>query len=105
MVTKKEFIWFVESVKREDKFLDDCYNLKIDLSESPIVDEYENLFKMIEKIWFTDDGIELVEWWLFEDIEDKKLYSAKDNSVIADVNKVEDLYDFMVSEKEDYLKD
>ena len=38
---------------------------------------------------------DMLEWWLYEDVE-KIIYNS-DNTVFADVTKLEDLYDYMVS--------
>jgi len=38
---------------------------------------------------------DILEWWLYEDVE-KIIYNL-DNTVFADVTKIEDLYDYMTN--------
>ena len=38
---------------------------------------------------------DILEWWLYEDVE-KIIYNL-DNTVFADVTKLEDLYDYLVN--------
>jgi len=38
---------------------------------------------------------DMLEWWLYEDVE-KIIYNL-DNTVFADVTKIEDLYDYMTN--------
>jgi hypothetical protein len=56
---------------------------------------------------FGEDGLDLISWWLYEDV-DHKIYESDDNApewfwsdekidrkVIADLNNIDDLYDYL----------
>ena len=53
--------------------------------------------EMIDMIEESLSYKDILEWWLFEDVE-KKIYDSNGNE-IADVTKLEDLYDYMVNNK------
>ena len=38
---------------------------------------------------------DLITWWLYEDV-DHKLYSVKTDEVLADLNKIEDLVEYII---------
>lgn len=51
--------------------------------------------EMIDMIEENLDHKDMLEWWLYEDVE-KIIYNS-DNTVFADVTKIEDLYDYMTN--------
>ena len=51
--------------------------------------------EMIDMIEENLDHKDMLEWWLYEDVE-KIIYNL-DNTVFADVTKIEDLYDYMTN--------
>lgn len=102
MITKNLFIRLLESVKSFSNTVDTLYNnYHIDLAYSPFCDSFYDLVNLIYTMAFTDAGKDLVDWWLFEDVE-KYIYF--NGEVIDDLTKAEDLYDYMVKDAEIYLK-
>lgn len=60
---------------------------------------------------FTENGRDLIYWWLFEDVDhiiwqtvDPDLFHGK-SEIEYNVNNIEDLYDYLVKFKKDYIKD
>lgn len=61
----------------------------IDIFDSPLSSTADVIFDTWLNDHFTEEGVELVYWWIFEDV-DKLLYDDKDNSI-----NVEDIEEFV----------
>lgn len=95
MIEVAEFEEIVIAYKEYCDRLEKLEDLGVDLYEGPITAISDLLFdKWVDKIT-TDEGGELVYWWIFDDVE-KKFYDKEGN--VTDV--VEDIRDFY-----NYLKD
>ena len=46
---------------------------------------------------FGDEGFDLISWWMYEEV-DHVLYEAgsEREKVIADLNNIDDLYDYLI---------
>lgn len=95
MIEVTEFKEIVIAYKEYCDRLEKLEDLGIDLYDGPITAMSDLLFdKWVNKI-ATDEGQDLVYWWIFDDVE-KKIYDKEGN--VTDV--VEDIIDFY-----NYLKD
>lgn len=95
MIEVAEFEEIVIAYKEYCDRLRKLEDLGVDLFESPITTISDLLFdKWVDKVT-TDEGGELVYWWIFDDVE-KKFYDEEGNVT----NIVEDIIDFY-----NYLKD
>ena len=74
----------------------------------------ENVFELFDlfiKSHFTDEGISLIYWWMYEDVE-KIIYETKEvdlfnrtpENIEIDVKSQEDLWNYMYKNKEIYFK-
>lgn len=86
---------FVDTLLKYQNFLnvsDQLMDLGIDLTEGPVTMAIDTLLdSWIDSI--TDEaGSDLIYWWLFEDVE-KKIY--EDDKVVATLDTVENLYNYM----------
>lgn len=51
---------------------------------------------------FTASGVDLIEWWLYEDVENKEIYE-KDGPTYT-LNTAEELWNYLIKYKMDYFK-
>ena len=59
---------------------------------------------------FTDDGQDLVSWWLFEDVDKviyektkPDLFDSNEGEIEISVKTLDELWDYMFKHKEDYF--
>jgi hypothetical protein len=86
---------FVETLLKYQNFLDvsdRLMDLGIDLAEGPITEAIDTLLDSWIDSITGEAGSDLIYWWLFEDVT-KEIY--KDDKVVATLDTVEDLYDYM----------
>lgn len=117
MITKKEFVDFINSyqafVKDIEKIEEVISGKKYGLNLFEC-SWYESVGRMLDiflETHFTELGCDNIYWWLFEDVDHiitqtltPNLFEGK-SEIEYDVNKVEDLYDYLVKFKKDYIKD
>lgn len=65
-MNKEGFIKLIENALDYSKELDKWYNFGIDLFELPISELSWNFFNITIEEVFTDDGVDWINWWLFE---------------------------------------
>lgn len=99
-MNKENFIKGLKSYKNYVDHLDALEELGVDLCEGPISDAIDNIFDLWCNEFLNEEGVDLVYWWLFEDVT-KEIY--KDDKVIAILDTVEDLYNYM--EENNYFHD
>jgi hypothetical protein len=86
---------FVETLLKYQNFLDisdRLMDLGIDLAEGPITEAIDTLLDSWIDSITGEAGSDLIYWWLFEDVT-KEIY--EDDKVVATLDTVEDLYDYM----------
>jgi len=99
MITKGEFVKIIEN----DRTYHDIIN-KIDkecgisFHESSLDNCYNYLFDLVLEQYFNEDGIDLIYWWLYEDVD--KTITSEDGSKI-ELNSARDLYDYLVNATEE----
>ena len=102
-MTKELFIKIMNNIEKEKKRRDKISSVL----EEDIIDGWavfketyadKNVKLLLEDI-FTKEGFEIIEWWLFEDVE--KVITYKEDNKEINVEDVSDLYDFL---DENYLK-
>lgn len=96
-MTKEQFIKQIESMQEFNRVIDVLYdNLNIDLVESSLFSIPARMFDDFIEIVCTDEGSDLVFWWMYEDV-DKALYETlKDESENKiSLETIDELYDFM----------
>ena len=115
MITKEEFIKFITEYKNFEEAIDRIdkavsgRNWGLNLFEC---DWYNSVGIMLDTFLdshFTNDGYDLVTWWLFEDVDHiitqtvtSDLFNEK-SEIEYNVNDIEDLWNYMVKYKNDYF--
>lgn len=81
----------VETYKKSVDFLEESSNFGIDLYETPVCLAADAAFDCWLKAILNDEGVDIVYWWLFEDV-DKVLIYANEEIVVEDL---ENLYKYL----------
>lgn len=91
---KNLFVNGLNTYIKSIEFLEALDDIGLNLYESPLSTSNDSLFDIWINTFVTQDGSDLIYWWLFEDV-DKVIY--KDDKVVATLETVEDLFDYMLS--------
>jgi len=110
MMTKERFKDLVYMMLEHNELYDKLYDLGIDTINCKYLETADIIFSELMKTEFGEEGLDLISWWMYEDV-DHKIYAAGDGEdrdwffkdekpnrdVIADLNDIEDLYDYLTS--------
>lgn len=69
MITLEEWQKLVNLKNNAEEFVDNLYKVHLDLTESPLYNSYGWLLDMVVKSYTKPDFIDLVNWWLYEDVD------------------------------------
>ena len=100
MMTKERFKDLVYQMLEHNEFYDKLYKLGIDVINCKYLDTAGVFFDELMKKEFGEDGLDLISWWMYEDV-DHKIYAANQEEemlhgeVIADLNNIDDLYTYL----------
>ena len=117
MITKDEFIQFIESyqefdsaVERISKAIVGKHSWSIDLFESDWFMAVGKMLDIFLKSHFTDDGVDMITWWMFEDV-DHIVWQQVEPTLFDDTEEIkynlktiDDLWDYLMEYKENYVK-
>lgn len=105
---RKEFIEAIEKIKEHDAIASKLFELGIDILDCKDYELPNYFFGLWIKDNFGDEGLELVDWWLYEDVK-KVLYKEGtcskdwyykdeecDGEIEADLTEIDDLYDYLL---------
>lgn len=84
--------------KDTEKIINSLQDLNIDLVESPLYYNFGMLFDTFIITHFTEEGSDLIFWWMFESVP-KVIY---DGETEVDVESIEDLWKYL--ELNNYIK-
>ena len=71
----------------------------IRLIDSDLITDSYNIFDAAIALSFTEEGQDLVFWWLYEDVP--KIIYIEETKI--DVENIEDLWNYMMDDKETYF--
>lgn len=117
MITKEEFVKYIslyqkfnESVERLERSITGRNDMYF-IYETDWCEAVGKMLDIFLESHFTEDGQDLITWWLFEDVEhiieqtvDPDLFHGK-SEIEYNVEEIWDLWDYMVKYKKDYFKD
>lgn len=98
MMTKERFKDLVYMMLEHNELYDKLYDLGIDTINCKYLETADIIFSELMKTEFGEEGLDLISWWMYEDV-DHKLYEpgSEGKKIIADLNDIEDLYDYLTS--------
>ena len=115
MITKEQFLEFVhqyqafnDAIGRIETALSGRHN-GCNLYDSDWYNSVGLMLDIFLESHFTDDGQDLVNWWLFEDVDHiitQKIFPdffTERSEIEYDVNELEDLWNYLIKYKEDYI--
>jgi len=117
MIDKKLFIEYIEQYQRFDKAFERIEEALMgkkyssNLFESDWVESVGGMLDIFLKSHFTEEGCDLINWWLFEDV-DKVIYEKNSQLDFFDefkednkipVETIEQLWNYMNKNKDVYL--
>lgn len=107
MMTREKFKEMIYNIEEYNDFVDELYKLKIDIYNCKYTEYAGIFFDELMKSEFGEDGLDLISWWLYEEV-DHKIYETEDGQkewyyspekiegeVIADLTNIDDLYDYL----------
>ena len=113
MITKEEFVKFIEEYQTYDKAFE---RIETAIIGKPYISNmYESdwnlaVGKMLDiflKSHFTEEGCDWINYWLFEDVDNKTAYFKEDlfdNERKYPLDTINDLWNFLNSDKKLYFK-
>lgn len=101
-VSKEEFIKLLETIQEEDKVNREIEDVLEKISSSYIIIDVPKSRYIMLGLIFTEEEIEWIDWWLYEDVEKIVTYSDGQE---RDITKIEELYNFLIEEQEDGLNE
>ena len=118
MITKEQFKSFLKNWNTYDEALDRISNavtgksFGCDLYDS----DWNNAVGMMLDIFinshFTEEGADVINYYLFEDIEDKSIYINKEGDLFDKATEIkyplktsEDLWNYLLTDKKTYFLD
>ena len=119
MLTKEKFKNLVYDMLEANSFYDKLYDLGIDAINCKYLEYAGEFFDELMRSEFGDDGLDLISWWMYEDVDhciyesyegEAKEFYLKDEEIphgklIADLNLIDDLYDYLVKGGRDVVND
>lgn len=95
MISKEQFVEVIEALQAASDFLDrSCDELSIDLYDIEPVSSLYKLESIIFKSNFTNEAIDVIEWWLYEYNRVEPAMWDADHNVIP-METVEDLWNYV----------
>ena len=117
MITKEEFIKFIQSYQEFENSVDRFDKAITGKSYPSILYEtkwYEAVGRMLNSFLdshFTDYGIDWICYFLFEDVDDKAAYIKQEGDMFNEekeirypLDTIEELWDFLLTDKKLYFK-
>ena len=96
-LTCEKFVELIENDKKFHNCLDKVEEASgIELYETTVHKCYWLTFETILKLFFNENGLELIYWWLYEDVE-KVIYDSNHNPIVT-LNSAEDLYNYLIND-------
>lgn len=87
-----------------NEFYHKLYDLGIDAINCKYLETAGVFFDELMKKEFGEDGLDLVTWWMYEDV-DHVLYDSHDEAkVIANLNNIDDLYLYLAEGGRDKIE-
>ena len=94
MITREKFKDLIYKMQETNEFYDKLYDLGIDTINCKYFEYAGIFFDELMRSQFGEDGLDLV-------LEDER----PNRDVIADLNNIDDLYDYLVNSEQDEIKE
>ena len=95
MMTREKFKEMIYNIEEYNDFIDELYKLKIDIYSCRYTDYAGIFFDELMKSEFGEEGLDLVSWWLYEDVDHVLYEDESESKEVIDLNNIDDLYDYL----------
>ena len=99
MMSEELFKGIMNEIINQDKFIDKAYDIGIDFIDNPYVAASDKITAYLLKAYFTEKGIDLITWWLYEDVEKEITI----NNTTIKVNTLDELWHYITIFYDIYL--
>lgn len=111
MLTFEEFKEQIDLIKAVHKNLDELNKLHFDIFDTDLINNCLKIFDNFIVSHFTEVGSDLVFWWLYEDVKkiiyktvSPDIFTKERKEIEINVEKIEDLWEYMIKSKKVYFK-
>lgn len=95
MITKKLFVKFIKLVQSYNNNFDKLYELKVDLVNSFLFEDFGILSDLYLDSNYTEEGKDWINWWLFEKPIDNEDHAFDEEGNPIKLETIEELYEFV----------
>jgi hypothetical protein len=94
-ITKDQFLDYLDTYKKNDDLINKLYRTSDGLIDfTNLNDALSKPLRKLEKIIFTPYELDIISWYLYEDVS-KKIYDSKTNEIIAILDSDEALWNYL----------
>jgi len=117
MISKELFVKYLKQYQRFDAAFERIEEALMgkryssNLFESDWYDSVGSMLDLFLESHFTEDGVDWIYYYLFEDVDDKAAYITKDKDMFNEekeirypLDTIDELWDFLQSDKKLYFK-
>lgn len=117
MISREKFKSLIYQIEELNELVEELDKMSIYIYESKFVEYSGIFFDELMRSVFGEEGLDLVSWWLYEDV-DHKIYAPSNKQkdiyfpgeeihgeVIADLNNIDDLYDYLTKGGRDEISE
>lgn len=90
-MTLDKFKKVIETMQKHNESIVDLYAFGIDIANARFVEAFDRLSYLFLEEFLTDQGIETVEWWLYDDVD----HTLIEDGEKIDCNSIEGLYNYL----------
>jgi hypothetical protein len=115
MINKEILVKFIQEYKKFSDYVDKIEEMifgkhhYVTLWETPFCESVGNMYDLFIKSYFTEEGQDLINWFIFEDVEkiiyepDDDIYSKEKREIHLDT--IDDLWNYMIENKSLYFNE
>lgn len=111
MLTFEEFKEQIDLIKAVNENLDELNRLHFDIFNTDLINNCLKIFDNFILSHFTEEGSDLVFWWLYEDVKKviyetvtPDIFTKESKEIEINVEKIEGLWKYMIQHKKVYFK-
>ena len=95
-MTKEQFRQLVDLKERLFQLTDKLEDLGVSILESELFTIPGCAIDLVTETNFTEKGIDLVNWWLYENVSKEVIETIEGKEIVHDLDAPDDFYDYLV---------
>lgn len=101
MIKFNDFAKVIDKICTLDDTAAKLADIGIDIYDTPFYECATSLAEDFFNCHFNADGVDLIYWWLYEDVE--KLIYDEHHNIVDNLTNIEDLFDYLTDPDNNYL--